>query len=321
MPQVQVDAPSRLHFGLFSFGRRTGREFGGVGVMVGPPKLWLKIEPAEEFSAVGVGAERVREFARHWQAYHRIAQAPSCRVQVIEAPPEHSGLGVGTQLALATAAGLNAFAGLPAVSPQELALSVGRSRRSAVGTYGFVLGGMIVEQGKAPGEPVSPLDCRIDFPAAWRFLLVRPLGMSGMYGAGEAAAFDDLPAVSPETTSRLIQIARDQLVPAAATQDFPLFAQSLYEYGRLAGSCFAGVQAGAYNGPGLTKLVRQLRELGAEGVGQSSWGPTIFAILPSQSQAESLAEQIRLEYPAGSLDTMIAAACNDGAQVRIGPFP
>ena len=71
---------------------------------------------------------------------------------------------------------------LPSQSPQELALSVGRGLRSAVGTYGFVFGGLIVEQGKLPDEPISPLDCRIDLPEAWRFVLVRPLGLTGIAG-------------------------------------------------------------------------------------------------------------------------------------------
>ena len=59
--------------------------------------------------------------------------------------PEHAGLGSGTELPLSVAAGLNAFWGLPARRRRNWA-ERGPGSRSAVGTYGFVFGGLIVEQ-------------------------------------------------------------------------------------------------------------------------------------------------------------------------------
>src|SRR5262245_17991084 len=121
--------------------------------------------------------------------------------------------------------------------------------RSAVGTYGFVFGGLIIEQGKLPEEPISALDCRIDLPEEWRFVLVRPRELSGLAGMDESEAFGSLPAVATSTTETLIAEVRDRLVPAAATADFPMFAESVYRYGRLSGECYAARQGGPYNGP------------------------------------------------------------------------
>src|SRR5262249_8559712 len=157
-------------------------------------------------------------------------ELPGCRLQIEEAIPQHAGLGSGTQLALAVAAALNVFAGLPSQTPQELALSVGRGLRSAVGTFGFVFGGLIVEQGKLPDEPISPLDCRIDLPLAWRFVLLRPRGLAGLAGRDETEAFAALAAVPEAITKELITETRERLVPAAAMEDFPEFARSLYRY-------------------------------------------------------------------------------------------
>src|SRR6185312_6329569 len=245
---VHVTAPSRLHFGLWSLGGGHGRQFGGVGAMIERPELNLSIRPAEQLDAGGQHAVRAIAFARRWAEFHRLSP-PRCRIDIHSTVPEHAGLGSGTQLALSVAAGLNAFSGLPSQSPQELALSVSRGLRSAVGTYGFVFGGLIVEQGKLPGEPISPLDCRIDLPEAWRFVLVRPRGLSGIAGEEETDAFSSLPSVSAAVTDELIAIVRDRLVPAAATADFDPFAESLYRYGRLSGECFAAKQGGPYNGP------------------------------------------------------------------------
>jgi beta-RFAP synthase len=255
------------------------------------------------------------EYARRWGQFHR-QELPSARLTIEKAIPEHAGLGSGTQLALAVAAALNAFVGLPSQTPQELAISVGRGLRSAVGTYGFVFGGLIVEQGKFPDEPISPLDCRIDLPPDWRFVLVKPRGLVGIAGREEVEAFAALTDVPANVTDELIAETRDRLVPAAATGDFATFAQSLYRFGRLSGECFAAKQGGAYNGPVLAALVQRIREMGQVGVGQSSWGPTIFVAEPSQAAAEALVKQL---HPgnAEELDVVVAAPCNGGAFVEV----
>jgi beta-ribofuranosylaminobenzene 5'-phosphate synthase len=312
---VRVIAPSRLHFGLWSLGGE-GRQFGGVGTMIDRPALEISMDAAAELVATGAHASRTIEFARRWAEFHS-RTLPPCRIAVHHAIPEHAGLGSGTQHALAVAAGLNAFCGLPCQTPQELALSVGRGLRSAVGTYGFVFGGLIVEQGKLPDEPISPLDCRIDLPDDWRFVLARPHGLTGLAGEDEADAFQSLLAVPPSVREELIGTVRDRLVPAAALGDFDEFAESLHRYGRLSGECFAARQGGPYNGPVVTALVEQIRSLGYVGVGQSSWGPTIFVVTQSYASAERLTEQIRSSGAAAELDLIISSPCNKGAQIDI----
>lgn len=316
---VHVAAPSRLHFGLWSLASTAGRQFGGVGAMVERPGLELTIRPSERLEATGSLAQRAIAFARSWAEFHA-APLPACHIKITSAPPQHAGLGTGTQLGLAVAAGLNAFCGLPSARPQELALAVGRGLRSAVGTYGFVLGGLIVEQGKLPGEPISPLDCRIGLPADWRFVLVRPIGLSGLAGDDESAAIASLPAIPSHVTQQLIAEARDHLVPAAATGDFAQFADSLYRYGNLSGQCFAARQGGPYNGPVLTRLVEQIRGLGAAGVGQSSWGPTLFVAQPCQAAAHALVRQLERLSDLPPLDVLITPPANAAARIDVSPW-
>jgi beta-ribofuranosylaminobenzene 5'-phosphate synthase len=313
---VHVTAPSRLHFGLWSLGGTEGRQFGGVGAMIQQPALRLSLQAANRLGATGPVAERAVAFACRWAEFHRYPEL-ACRIEVHNALPEHAGLGSGTQLALAVAAGLNALCGLPSQSPQELALSVGRGLRSGVGTYGFVFGGLIVEQGKLPDEPISPLDCRIDLPDAWRFVLVQPRSMAGLAGEEEIDAFSALPSVLPSVTEELIAEVRDRLVPAAAMGDFDAFAQSLYRYGRLSGECFAARQGGPYNGPLLTALVEAVRGLGYAGVGQSSWGPTIFVAIQSQPAAECLLQELQRLPQAADLELTITSPENRGARIEI----
>jgi beta-ribofuranosylaminobenzene 5'-phosphate synthase len=313
---IRVTAPSRLHFGLLSLGGTPGRHFGGVGAMIEQPCVNLRVGSATAFDVAGHGSRRALEFAGKWRAFHG-RELPTCRLELLATIPEHAGLGSGTQLALGVAAGLSAFCGLTKQSPQELAMSVGRGLRSAVGTYGFSFGGLIVEQGKLAGEAISPLDCRVDLPVQWRFVLVLPRGLSGLAGSDEATAFSALPPVPQVATDKLVSEIHDSLVPAAATADFDRFAASLYRYGHLSGECFAARQGGPYNGPLLAALVARIRRLGYEGVGQSSWGPTICAACPSQSAAEKLVEQLAAGSEFGVLDHFISAPCNRGAQIEV----
>jgi beta-RFAP synthase len=314
---VVVHAPSRLHFGLFALASSAGRQFGGAGAMVAQPGLRLRISAAPQWQAAGPLASRIEAAAERWCRFHDRPTRPPCSVVVEDAPPEHVGLGVGTQLALSVAAGLSSFCGLPASAPQELAVSVGRGLRSAVGTYGFALGGLIVERGKLPGEPISPLDTRLDLPETWRFVLVRPLAARGLCGEHETAAMDET-LVPADVTEELIGEVREQLVPSVATADHDAFAASLGRYCRRAGSFYFQQQGGIYNGPVLTALVERIKSWGHAGIGQSSWGPTLFVAQPDAVSARTLAERLRREWDGPELDVVVAEPNNTGAQVTAG---
>jgi predicted sugar kinase len=144
--------------------------------------------------------------------------------------------------------------------------------------------------------------------------LARPRGLTGLAGREEAEAFVALTAVPAKVTDELIAETRDHLVPPPRP-DFAAFA-GLYRYGRLSGECFAARQGGPYNGPVLAGLVEQLRSRGYQGVGQSSWGPTIFVALPSDAAAVALIRE--LERRRGDeLETMISAPANQGARIAV----
>ncbi len=341
---VEVISPSRLHFGLLSFGQRGGRQYGGVGVMVEQPALCVAIRPAGASGHVRATGQnhsicwgdhplgevvaspaatpelqgRIADFVQRWfryQGFPAVAGLRQFEIRLNSAPTPHCGLGAGTQLGLAVGAGLNAFFGLPQPGPSELAESVGRGLRSAVGTYGFFQGGLIVERGKRPGEKIAPLDCRLKLPDAWRAVLVQPSACCGLSGAAEQRAFDDLPPVPAEVTRELWEEIRLRMLPAAGRGEFRAFGESVYRYGRQAGLCFAPLQGGPYNGPHLERLVRQMRAWGVGGVGQSSWGPTLFAFVPTPAAAEQLRQRLLAssDQPAQILITR----CNNlGAQIH-----
>jgi beta-RFAP synthase len=310
-----LSAPSRLHFGLMNFGGESARQFGGVGVMIDRPGVELRFRPADNFYASGPLEQRIRHFAKRWSEFH-LQALPRREVKVVSAPREHTGLGVGTQLGMSVAAGLSALAGLPQQTPLELAASVGRGFRSAVGVYGFLLGGLIAERGKLPGEPVSPLDCHLSLPSEWRAILVCPRDTAGLANEDEVNAFAQLPPVPESVTLALTRIARERLLPAAARGDFVPFAEAVYDYGKLSGECFAALQGGPYNGPRLTAIVARLRSLGVVGVGQSSWGPTIFGFAESEQAASRIANELMSSTEAADCDIVVSGISQRGAKIE-----
>ena len=314
---IHVAAPSRLHFGMFAFGDTGIRQFGGAGAMIERPGVRLTISPSAQLEVDGPLSDRAIDFARRWALARSVAEEPRCRVEIVAAPRQHVGLGVGTQLGLSVAAGLNAFFDHSAESPPELARSVGRAKRSAVGTYGFAHGGLLAECGRLATEAVSPLDLRVELPGQWRFVLICPSGGEGLSGEAERRAFRGLPPVPTATTDRLVHEIHDHLMPAAAEARFDDFSESLYRYGHAAGMCFADQQNGPFAGPRLTELVRVVRRMGVRGVGQSSWGPTLFALLPGESEASRFVDQLAGNTSTGDLELIVTAPNNTGARVQV----
>lgn len=313
---VRVRAPCRLHFGMFGFGYACRAQFGGVGTMVEPPLVEVQISPARCFTAKGSATQqqRTQHVAARVAARWGLRSVPACEIAV-SSPRDHTGLGVGTQLSLAIAAGLRRFLKLGELSAEELAAAAGRGARSAVGTHGFLHGGLIVDAGKKSIDELGKLATRAALPEEWRFVLICPVGEQGLAGEGELSAFERLPPVSDETTRELWAITTGQMLPALANRDCGAFGEAVFRFGRKAGDCFSAVQKGQFASETIAKLVGSIREFGVTGVGQSSWGPTIYAITSSDVEAQRLVDWVRDRSGGNEYEITVARPNNCGATV------
>jgi predicted sugar kinase len=118
-------------------------------------------------------------------------------------------------------------------------------------------------------------------------------------------------------TEQLVTEAREQLIPAAALGDFPAFAASLGRYCETAGKFYADVQGGPYNGPAVAALAESIRGLGHVGLGQSSWGPTLFVACPDEAAANELARQLRCQHSRDLVEMVVAAVRNSPAEIAL----
>src|SRR5262245_46849368 len=286
---IRVRAPSRLHFGLLAFGNEAPRQFGGVGVMIDKPltELVARLRPPNDLPAQPTSDAERRAYQFADQFRNRV-DSPGDRdridqveFRVVASAAEHVGLGSGTQLAMSVARTLAAFLGRSDMSQEQLARMVGRGARSAIGVHGFQLGGFIVEGGKTDKNAVSPLVARLNFPDDWHFLLVID-DSKGRHGAAEREAFERLAPMSPDLTATLCRLTLLGMLPAVAERNFASFNESLAEFGRRVGECFALQQGGIFTSPLAGAVLDELARHGMRGVAQSSWGPTLAAVCDSR---------------------------------------
>jgi len=284
---VCVEAFARLHFGVLDLRGSRGRWFGGIGAAASAPSLLVSASRAETVTVDGEDARRAELFARQFLTHHHITGG--ARVQVHRSLPPHAGLGSGTQLALAIARALAEIYGLD-TDPRALARAVDRARRSAIGTWTFAGGGLVVEGGRRPdADDCGPLIARIPFPDTWRCVVVVPDGPPGVSGVEEAEAFARLPKPPEGEVAAVAHLVLMTLLPALADADLATFGDALTEIQEITGRWFAPAQGGTF-APGATRdLVRSLVGWGAVGVGQSSWGPAVYGIVDGADTAAALA--------------------------------
>jgi beta-RFAP synthase len=304
---VSIEAPARVHFGMLDLSGSFGRRFGGIGAGVSPPALRLSASIARDlivtadgdaarFAGLEDARAAVAEAARRILTHYGVADG--VHVTLSGLLPAHCGLGSGTQLALATARAVAQLFDLPG-DAAGLSVIVGRAHRSAIGTYVFEHGGFIVEGGRRPAvDQPAPLVSRLPIPADWRCVLAIPPGAPGLSGSAEAAAFATLPVPPSHEAARVAHLVLMGLLPALADDDFPGFAAALTEIQDINGRWFSRAQGGVFASGPSTALVETLKSWGASGIGQSSWGPTVYALAPNPNASAALACRISSRYPA-----------------------
>jgi beta-RFAP synthase len=314
---VVVRAPARLHFGVLDLHGGLGRQFGGIGAAIPSPGLVLEATPANTVSAHGPDADRVAGFARRY--LERAGITGGARFTVRHAIPAHAGLGSGTQLALAVARSLAELYDRP-TGAAALARTVERGRRSAIGTWAFESGGFILEGGRREqSNDVAPLLARHPMPESWRYVVAVPQGKPGLSGEAEAEAFRQLPRPPLHEVEHVAHLVLMQLLPALVEADLVEFGGALTEIQRITGGWFAPAQGGVFASGRTGELIHRMADSGAVGVGQSSWGPAVYAIVDGVDAAANLAERTA-GWVGGGGQVFHGPFQNHGAEVRRVPL-
>ncbi|MCA9127789.1 MAG: hypothetical protein KDB22_11915 [Planctomycetales bacterium] len=317
--------------------------FAGLGLALNEPGFHLRIHAAKENSVVGPATQLQAEYtSRVESVLQRNAHwARPASIEIVSALPLHAGLGAGTQLGAAVAAGLHLFQAIAdssapnppsdqwhqvvgidsaseCLSPLNIHKLVelsGRGLRSAIGLYGFLHGGLILDEGNSePGNKSRSFSSQLGaIPDKWRIVLIRTNVSRRVFGDEECQRLKALGVLPNPHQSEMMRLARLLITENQSFEDFTHRLESYMDLGAL---LFSGVQGGKYNGEVAIRAVQCARELGLQGVGQSSWGPTLFGFAPSENAAEHFLSDFRRDPKCRSWTATTVSPSKKGAQWR-----
>ena len=314
---AEVDTGSRLHFGFY---RTTGGPFlfASIGAAIREPSFKAVVRPCEGLEVSGQDKDRVLSLA---EDVVRALGVPGARIEVRSSIPAHVGLGSTTQVKLGIAWALNAFYGL-GKSVRELAFLIGRGEFSGIGTLAFEAGGLIVDTGRR-AEFKGPKDLpralvRLDVPEDWRFLLLTREGMRGLNEASERDLLLSLEPMPDGVRGRICSLLLNVLLPSVLWGNIRAFGRALTEIQELVGRYFSPYQGGVFADEAAEELRSFLLSKGAYGVGQSSWGPTLYALTTAR-ECQALKEAVSafLEESGFKYGVLVAEPRNEGARLEV----
>jgi len=304
---VRVQAPGRLHLGFLDPAGSLGRRFGSLGLVIDgfSTTLTLRRAPADRSSAADpAGEAELPRARRHLEALRAATgQTDPLHLHIARALPAHAGFGSGTQLGLAVGRAFAALHDLP-LPTAEIARLTGRGLRSGVGIAGFDQGGLLLDGGPGADGAPAPVLARLVLPEAWRVLVVLDRRADGLHGDAERAALARLAPLPRASAAEICHEVLMRVLAGAASAEFEPFARGLSRVQEVLGGHFAPVQrAGAFASPAVGRLIGWIGRHTLAGTGQSSWGPTGFAVLPSEAVASEVVEAARR---AGQVDADLA---------------
>ncbi|HEY5225537.1 MAG TPA: beta-ribofuranosylaminobenzene 5'-phosphate synthase family protein [Methylovirgula sp.] len=310
---VKVETSARLHLGFLDLNGSTGRKFGSLGLALDGPVTELTIRRSETSPIEGPESGRV---AAHLALLgERLGLARNYSVTIGKAIPAHVGLGSGTQLALALSAALRRLESLPP-DPASDALLLRRGARSGIGAALFSHGGFVVDGGHGTGKTLPPIVSRLPFPEDWRIILVMDTEVTGVHGDAEREAFARLPLFPEPDAAKICHAVLMQALPALVERDLAAFGAAISQIQTRLGGYFAPAQGGArYTSARVAAVMEALERNGAKGLGQSSWGPTGFAFVESESAAQQLVKRVRENNAQANPVMLICKGINHGARI------
>lgn len=315
--QIVLTAPTRLHFGLLNLSDAGYRIDGGCGLLLERPSVrvtissskTLIVEPPCWFDVIADCLGRVG-----------LAEADLC-VNVDTKVPSHSGLGLGTQLRLATTVGALTLLGR-SIPGAALAPLVGRGGTSGVGSWGFWMGGFVVDAGHLRSAKISALPTSmvndpslspliLQQPFPWTTVVAIARDMDPVFGALEASLFRSLTPTPRIDALRAYEVLLSQVIPSISGGDLDGLDVAMRELREIG---FKRREI-AYRGHSAVRALGEFDDAGLLGGSMSSWGPAFFGFAPS-AEAASRAEAA-LRSSGVFSDVWASESSRSGATVQL----
>lgn len=326
--QVSVRTPSRLHFSLIDMNGSLNRINGSIGLALNFPSYELEVNLGKKLEVHGKQTELFEKAAIIF--YNHFNLKEKATLKILKTIPRHVGLGSTTQAYLGIGAALSKLHNIK-LSIRQIAEIMGRGGTSGIGTAAFHTGGFILDGGHslkiinredifAPSSisklPPPPVLVRYEFPTNWKFVIAIPKIKEGLHGRKEVRVFEERCPVPTQEVGEICRLILMKILPAILEEDIEEFGSGI---SALEGLGFAKSTSDLMHS--ATKAcIKFMKDNGAYGVGQSSFGPTTYGIVKGVEEAKKLSTMIGryLEDEFGGGEIFYSEANNKGHELEIG---
>ena len=245
--EVKIVTNSRLHFGFLNLKSSKSYSYGGMGLSIDKHPTILTVSKASKFQS------NLNKSLSD-KIYHFICNNKLCkkiRIDCLESPQKHIGLGSGTQLTLSIEEALSKFYLLN----QRINIFK-RNYRSGIGINSYKNGGFIVDAPKNNLQS-NEIIFKTNFPKEWRIILLFDSKAKGLHGSSENKFF------STDTTialrKKLSDITLNEIIPSIIHKDFDIFAKGLTKFQALNSLFYSSIQKSIYLSHDIARVIKKFQ--------------------------------------------------------------
>jgi beta-ribofuranosylaminobenzene 5'-phosphate synthase len=325
--RVSIKTPSRLHFSLIDMNGSLNRINGSIGLALNFPNYEIEVTPSKDLEVHGEQPELFEKAAIIFYKYFNLEKKAT--IKILKTIPRHVGLGSTTQGYLGIGTALSKLHNIE-LNTRQIAEIMGRGGTSGIGIAAFQTGGFILDGGHSlkiikrenifvPSSisklPPPPILLRYELPTNWKFVIAIPNIQKGSHGQKEVRIFEERCPIPSQEVSEMCRLILMKILPAILEEDIEEFGSGISALEKLG---FAKSTSDLMHS--ATKACLELmKNNGAYGVGQSSFGPATYGIVNGVTDAEKLTTIIKsyLEDEFNGGEVFYSETNNQGHELKI----
>lgn len=291
LKKLTIILPSRIHITLIGMNEDGYRVNGGVGFSISKPSIRLTviennefiINDSRNFTFTSFEIDRIKKILE--KAYKTLRFRRKIKITISGKTPTHYGFGTSTSVRIACLESLFEF-NYHQCTPQKLVSLSGRGGTSGIGINTYFYGGMYFDIGKKDNnynlKPSSTSESRINLPLVlkrvdmpnWDLGICIPSKILPKTEKEEKAFFREVCPIKKHFVYETLYHCLYGVLSSVMENDIGTFVISINELQK----CKWKHEERKLHGIGLKKIENSLRKSGANAIGMSSLGPTLFFI-------------------------------------------
>jgi len=307
--EFEISCNSRLHLGLFSMHENGVRINGGIGFAIELPEIRVQIKPSSEFSIhdfrkKGVSGSAVNRLLEKLEnAYKKYSLHSFVSIEITGDAESNHGFGTGTAIRLASIEGLM-LVNNKEISNDELVKLSGRGGTSGIGINTYFSGGLVIDLGRLNDgqkkQPSSQVKDNVNYPLLlkqsimpdWSVGICIPSNIASLNEEEEKRFFDKTCPISEFEAYKTIYHSLMGVYASVEEGTKSIFEDSI----KLLQNCEWKKEERGRHGVALLEIEKDLYKFGANVVGMSSLGPSLFFLADNVQHVIKLMKKSYPDY-------------------------